>query len=71
MAVCGNSRNAVILSPLRRAKNLSEAFALNQQGFFASTRREASVRGLRMTARRLFPQTVEPDPSSPCLLSLE
>jgi hypothetical protein len=63
-AVCGNSRNAVILSPPRRAKNLSEAFVLNQQGFFASPRREASVRALRMTTRGLFPQNVEPDPSS-------
>jgi hypothetical protein len=61
---CGKSRNAVILSPPRRAKNLSEAFVLNQQGFFASPRRDASVRALRMTTRGLFPQNVEPDPSS-------
>src|SRR5712692_5854758 len=43
--------NTVILSPPRRAKNLSQAFVLNQEGFFASP---------RMTTRGLFPQTVQP-----------
>ena len=34
-------------------------FCLDQEGFFASPRREASVRALRMTTKAFFPQDVQ------------
>ncbi len=44
-------RNSVSLNPPRRAKNLSSAFVLNQEGFFHSP---------RMMTKGFFPQTVQP-----------
>ena len=44
-AGCGKSGTIVVLSPPRRAKNLSWFFVLNQERFFASR---------RMTAKRFF-----------------